>query len=113
MKILEAEENGVIVIAIVGDMVGGPAARQLAERLRDYIEKDKKQFLINMADINWMNSSGLGSLMAALSTVRNAGGNLKLLRVNEKILNLLRITKLSSLFEVFDDKDEAIDSFAK
>lgn len=111
MKIVEAEDRGVIVIRIEGDMVGGPAARQLTERLREHISDEKRNFLVDMAGISWMNSSGLGTLMGGLSTVRNAGCSLKLLHVNEKILNLLRITRLSSLFETFEDEEEAIASF--
>ena len=112
MTLNEREQDGVIVITLEGDMMGGPGATLLSEKLKDHLRADQRQFVVNMSHIEWMNSSGLGILMGGLTTVRQHGGSLKLAHVTEKILELLRITKLNRVFEVFSDEAEAIESFS-
>jgi anti-sigma B factor antagonist len=105
------EEGSVVILECVGDMVGGPAATQLSEKIHELIGVGKTSILVDMKNVAWMNSSGLGILIAGLTTVRNSGGDLKLLHLAKKIHELLRITKLDCVFEVFDDGGEAIASF--
>ncbi len=112
MKFNIKEKDGVVVITLDGDMVGGPDATLLSEKLRDLIEKGKNHILLDMKQVDYMNSSGLGILIAGLTTVRNSGGELKLLHLVKKLQNLLKITKLYRVFEIFENEDDAIDSFA-
>jgi len=112
MTISEREQNGIVVISLEGNMIGGPGATLLSEKLREHLKTDRKQFVLNMSQIEWMNSSGLGILMGGLTTVRQNGGNLKLAHVTDKIQELLRITKLNRIFDVFSDEAEAIESFS-
>jgi anti-sigma B factor antagonist len=112
MKFDLREKNGVVIITIEGKMVGGPDATLLSEKLHEYIENQKNRFLVDMAKVDWMNSSGLGILIGGLSTVRSRGGNLKLLHVGKKPRELFAITKLDRIFEMHEEEETAIASFA-
>ncbi len=112
MKFDVREKKGVVIVLLEGEMLGGPDATLLLEKFREFIGAGRNRIVVDMARVDWMNSSGLGILIGGLTTVRNSGGDLKLLHLNDKPQELLRITKLSRVFETFDDEDEAIDSFA-
>ena len=93
--------------------MGGPDTSLLHDKLHEYIEQNKRQVVIDLADVDWMNSTGLGILIAGYTTLRNNQGELKLANVTDKIQSLLTITKLVSVFEAYDSVDEAIASFSK
>ena len=112
MKFDIKEKEGVVIILLEGEMLGGPDATSLSEKFREFINAGKNKIIVDMQKIDWMNSSGLGILIGGLTTVRNSGGDLKLLHLNDKLQELLKITKLSRVFETFNDEDEAIGSFA-
>jgi len=105
------EKGDTVILRMSGEVIGGPAAAKLSEQLRAYIDKGRKQFLVDMNEVAWMNSSGLGILIGSLTTVRNHGGDLKLVFLPKKVKELLRITKLECVFDVHDDEDKAIASF--
>ena len=111
MKSSVREKEDVVIITLEGDMVGGPDATLLSEKLRDLIEGGKNKIIVDMEKVDWMNSSGLGILIGSLTTVRNSGGDLKLIHLKKKLKELLRITKLRRVFEVFEDESEAVGSF--
>jgi len=111
MVVSVREKQGVVVFTVQGEMVGGPDATQVSEKIRSLLEQGKRKFLIDMEKVEWMNSSGLGILIASLTTVKNHQGQLKLLHVRKKPMELLQITKLDRVFEVFEDEGEAIASF--
>ena len=112
MKLTSREENGVIVLEPKGKIMGGPDATILHDQLHDLIDQKKKQVVIDLSKVEWMNSTGLGILISGLTTLRNNGGELKLARVTDKIESLLTITKLITVFESFDNVDEAVKSFS-
>ena len=91
--------------------MGGPDASSLNEELHKLIDTGKNKVVVDLGEVKFMNSSGLGMLIGALTTVRNAGGNLKLARASDKIEQLLVVTKLVTVFEHFDAVDEALASF--
>jgi anti-sigma B factor antagonist len=105
------EKAGVVILRLEGKVVGGPDATALSETIHEAIDAGKTRFLVDMAKVDWMNSSGLGILIGGLSTVRNRGGALKLLHVTQKPRELLSITKLDRIFETFDTEDSALASF--
>ena len=108
----EIEEiKDVVLIRIIGSMMGGPEATKLADDFHKLVTEGKKRMIIDLANVDQMNSSGLGILIGGLSKVRNQGGNIKLLHVGKKPKSLLKITKLDCVFEVFEKEDEAIDSY--
>lgn len=111
MVVTVREKQGVVVFSVKGEMVGGPDATKVSEKIRSFLDEGKKKFLIDMENVEWMNSSGLGILIASLTTVKNHQGQLKLLHVQKKPMELLKITKLDRVFEVFEDEGEAIASF--
>jgi anti-sigma B factor antagonist len=112
MKFDLREKKDVVIITIEGKMVGGPDATLLSEKLHECIEAGKKRVLVDMAKVDWMNSSGLGILIGGLSTVRGRGGSLKLLHVGKKPRELFAITKLDRIFEMHDEEEAALASFA-
>jgi len=105
------EERGVVFIALDGEMVGGPDAAALAEKLHDLIADDKKKVVADMTEVRWMNSSGLGILIGGLNTIRRANGDLKLFGLTEKPRHLLKITQLDKVFDICQTRKEAIDRF--
>ncbi|UCD93707.1 MAG: STAS domain-containing protein [Candidatus Zixiibacteriota bacterium] len=111
MKLTDYESAGVSVLEPKGKIMGGPDATLLHEKLHELIEQDKKKVIIDLAKVEWMNSTGLGILISGLTTLRNSGGELKLANVTEKIQSLLAITKLITVFEAFDSVEDAVKSF--
>ncbi len=111
MKLTDREENGVMILEPAGKIMGGPDASLLHDKLYEFIDQDKKKFVVDLSQVDWMNSTGLGILISAYTTLRNNDGKLKLANVTEKIKSLLVITKLDPVFESYDSIAEAIESF--
>ncbi|RKX24606.1 MAG: anti-sigma factor antagonist [Candidatus Zixiibacteriota bacterium] len=111
MKLTDREEKNIVILEPRGKIMGGPDASLLHDKLYECIEKNKKQIVIDLAKVEWMNSTGLGILISSYTTLRNHEGVLKLANVTDKIQSLLTITKLVTVFEAHDSVDEALDSF--
>ena len=111
MRLSDREQDGVVVLEPTGKIMGGPDASLLHDKLYEFIEKDKKKVVIDLAHVDWMNSTGLGILISGYTTLRNTNGELKLANVTDKIQSLLTITKLVTVFEAYDTVDEAVNSF--
>ena len=84
---------------------------QLRDSVRDLLSKGNKKILLNLADVNYIDSSGIGELVSAFTTTKNQGGELKLLKLTKKVNDLLQITKLYTVFDVKDDEAAAVKSF--
>jgi anti-sigma B factor antagonist len=113
MAIKENRSDGVAVLAPKGKLMGGPDSFTLHDKVHSLIDDGIKQVVIDLAKVKWVNSSGLGTLMACLTTLRNADGELKLANVSRKIESLLLITKLIAVFETYDSVNRAVASFSK
>ncbi|MFQ5706678.1 MAG: STAS domain-containing protein [bacterium] len=111
MTISERFSDGVVILELSGEMIGGPDATLLNDKLHEFIENGKTNVVADLAKVSWMNSSGLGILIGGLTTMRNHGGDMKLANITEKIKSLLIITKLVPVFEIFDSVDAAVASF--
>ncbi|MCX6826321.1 MAG: STAS domain-containing protein [candidate division Zixibacteria bacterium] len=111
MKLTDYEKKGIAILEPKGKIMGGPDATLLHDRLHELIETGKKQVVVDMAKVEWMNSTGLGILISGLTTLRNNQGELRLANVTGKIHSLLTITKLITVFEAFDSVEDAINSF--
>jgi len=111
MKLSSKEIDGVTVIELDGNVLGGPDATALNDTLHKLIEKKKKSVVVDLAGVQSMNSSGLSMLINGLTTMRNAGGELKLSGASKKIESLLVITKLTTVFELYPTVKKAIASF--
>lgn len=106
-----SERYNCMVIQFKGNVMGGPDAVSLNESLHDLIEKDQKNVVVDLAKVKFMNSSGLGMLIGALTTMRKAGGDLRIANATDKIESLLVVTKLITVFTHFKSVDEAVESF--
>jgi anti-sigma B factor antagonist len=111
MNLSDYEQDGVAILQPKGKIMGGPDATILHEKLHECLEKGMKKVVIDLAKVDWMNSTGLGILISGLTTLRNNGGELKLSNVTEKIQSLLTITKLVTVFDAYDSTNEAIQAF--
>jgi anti-sigma B factor antagonist len=104
--------GNVTVIDVAGRITLGEGSSALRETLRDLVAKNQTQILLNLADVTYIDSSGIGELVSGYTTVTNTGGSLKLLNLNKRVKDLLQITKLYTVFEVHEDEAAAIRSYA-
>jgi anti-sigma B factor antagonist len=102
----------VSVVDCSGRITLGEGSSALRDEIKKLSADGKKKILLNMADITYIDSSGIGELVSAYTTVTNSGGMLKLLSLTKRVQDLLQITKLYTVFEVFEDEAKAISSFA-
>lgn len=107
-----SERYNCVVIEFKGNVMGGPDAVSLNEQLHELIEKDQTNVIVDLSKVKFMNSSGLGMLIGGLTTMRKAGGDLKIANATDKIESLLVITKLITVFKHFKSVDEAIESYS-
>jgi len=113
MKFKTAQQGSVTVISLEGNLMGGPDAATLNNKLHEFIEKGKKRIVLDMRGVKFINSSGLGLLIGSVTTLKNAGGSLKLANTSEKIEGLLTIAKLAPVFERYASVRAAVASFPK
>jgi anti-sigma B factor antagonist len=113
MKLKTRQVDGVTILDCSGRITLGEGSVQLRDAVRDLLSKGSKKILLNLGDVTYIDSSGIGELVSAFTTVRNQGGDLKLLNLTKKIHDLLQITKLYTVFDVKDDEASAVASFAR
>ncbi len=113
MKAIVRQIDSVSVVDINGRITLGEGCSQLRELIRDQLTKGNKNLLLNLAEVTYIDSSGIGELVSAFTAVSNQGGQLKLLNLTKKVHDLLQITKLYTVFDVHDDETRAIGSFGK
>jgi anti-sigma B factor antagonist len=113
MKVNTRQVDGVTIMDLSGRITLGEGSVQLRDAVRDLLAKGQKNILLNLADVNYIDSSGIGELVSAYTTVRNQGGELKLLNLTKKVHDLLQITKLYTVFDVKDDEASAIAAYAR
>ena len=110
MKYTTRSEGKVYIFELKGKVMGGPESAAFHEDLKKAVGDGQRKVILDLGEVEWMNSSGLGLLISEHCTMRNAGGKLKLARVTDKIESLLVINKLNSIFEVHPDVNAAITS---
>ncbi|MGE5326684.1 MAG: STAS domain-containing protein [Deltaproteobacteria bacterium] len=113
MKATTRQVDSITVIDLSGRITLGEGCTQLRQMIRDLLGKGSKNILVNLADVTYIDSSGIGELVSAFTAVSNQGGQLKLLNLTKKVHDLLQITKLYTVFDVHDDEAKAISSFDK
>lgn len=113
MKSSTRQVNGVTIVDLSGRITLGEGSVVLRDLVRDLIGKGQKKILLNLGDVTYIDSSGIGELVSAYTTVRNGGGDLKLLNLTKKVHDLLQITKLYTVFDIKDDEASAVGSFAR
>ncbi len=105
------ESGGATIVDMSGRITLGEGSALLREMVRDILGKGQKKIILNLADVNYIDSSGIGELVSGFTTVKNQGGELKLLHLTNKVRDLLQITKLYTVFDVHSDEQAAIRSF--
>ena len=104
--------EGVTVLDLSGRITLGEASGKLRSAVQEALSAGSKKILLNLADVKYIDSAGLGELVSAFTTVKNAGGDLKLLSLTKKVKDLLVITKLLTVFDVKETEKDALASFA-
>jgi anti-sigma B factor antagonist len=111
IKINSREVDGAVILDLNGRLVLGEGTILLREQVRALISKGQKKILLNLQAVPYIDSSGLGELVSAFTAARKEGGDLKLLNLTSKVHGLLQVTKLYTVFEVYDDEEAALRSF--
>ena len=111
MEIRAREKEGIVILDVQGRLVGGDACNVLREAVQASVDGGVKNMILQLGDVDYIDSSGLGTLVVCFSTLRDAEGALKLLNVTSRNLELLVITKLETVFETFNDEQDAVNSF--
>ncbi len=112
MKISSRQVDGVTIVDCSGRITLGEGSITLRDTVSQLLSKDQKKILLNLGEVNYIDSSGIGELVSAFTTVRKQGGELKLLNLTKKVHDLLQITKLYTVFDVKDDEANAVKSFS-
>jgi anti-sigma B factor antagonist len=113
MKATNRQVDGIAVVDMSGRITLGEGSVVLRDTIRDLVGKGQKKILLNLGDVTYIDSSGIGELVSAFTAVRCEGGELKLLNLTKKVHDLLQITKLYTVFDIKDDEATAIKAFAK
>jgi anti-sigma B factor antagonist len=111
MKIITRMIDGVTIVHINGRIELGEGSAAVRDVIRDLLAKERKKILLNLGDVDYIDSAGLGVLVSSFTSVKNDGGELKLLYLTKKVQDLLQMTKLYTVFEVLDDEAAGIKSF--
>jgi len=111
LKFTTRQVDGVTILDLNGRITLGDGSVVLRDAVKDVLGKGSKSILLNLANVDYIDSSGLGELVSAYTTVKNQGGELKLLHLTNKVHDLLQITKLYTVFDIKDDEASAVSAF--
>jgi len=112
LKLTTKTKDGVLVVDCSGRIVFGDESSRLRETIKGLVPQNNR-IVLNLGEISYIDSGGLGTLVALRTTAQNAGGTIKLANLTRRVTDLLQITKLLTVFDVFDSEDEAVQSFVK
>jgi len=112
MKAVIEEKSGITIVRAKGKITIGEGDILLRETIENLLSEDKQDILLDLGKVSFMDSSGVGELVGCYTTVMNRGGKLKLLNLTKKIHDLLQVTQLHTVFDVFDDEDQAVASYS-
>ncbi len=113
MKASTRQVDGVTIVDLSGRITLGEGSVVLRDTIKDLLSKGNKKILLNLGDVSYIDSSGIGELVSAFTSVQRQGGELKLLNLTKKVHDLLQITKLYTVFDVKDDEAAAVGAFSK
>ncbi len=111
MKTSNRQVDGITIVDCSGRITLGEGSVILRDTVRELLAKGQKKLVMNLGEVTYIDSSGIGELVSAFTTVRNQGGELKLLNLTKKVHDLLQITKLYTVFDVKDDEASAVKAF--
>jgi anti-sigma B factor antagonist len=111
MDIKERVVDGISVLDLSGKIVLGEGDSQVRDRIKDLLADGQRRILLNLGDVNYIDSAGLGALISSYTTTKREAGQLKLVNLTKRIQDLLAITKLITVFDTYEDEKEALASF--
>ena len=112
MQIEERRSGDVIILDLTGKLTIGDGDELLRDKINSLLQQKQRQLLLNLEGVPYIDSAGLGEIVRTYTTVKNNGGDLKLLNLTKRIADLLAITKLATVFESFDSEEDAVNGFA-
>jgi len=112
MIFVEKQQGDIVIISLRGKLIGSPETDQLTERIKSTMENKSVNIVIDLRQVNWISSLGIGAIMRNITGVRNAGGDLRLAGLGEKVKDLFSITKLIGVIQTFQNINEAVESFS-
>lgn len=113
MHIKQRENGNITILELSGKLMGGQDSVTFQDKIKELLAADQKNLVINLSSLSWINSTGLGILISGYTSVKNAGGTLKLANVAERVQSIFMITKLATVFESYETEEEALASFEK
>ena len=111
MKVATRQVDGVTILDLSGRITLGEGSVTLRDAVHDLVAKGSKHILLNLENISYIDSSGIGELVSAFTSVKNSGGELKLLNLTKKVHDLLQITNLYTVFDIWDNEASAVSAF--
>ena len=111
MNIKEKMHGDVAVVALKGNLMGEPDFTEVREKIYSLLQDDVKKIVLDLGKVKWINSSGLGSLIAAMTSIKNKGGEMRLANITEKVESVFMITQLIKVFKTYETVDRAVASF--
>lgn len=111
LRVTYRDAGPITVVDIGGRITLGEGSALLRKTIRDLLDDQRVKILLNLADVNYIDSSGIGELVSAFTAVKNRGGDMKLLHLTKKVHDLLQLTKLFTVFDVYSDEHIALSSF--
>ena len=111
LKMSTREVKDIVIVDLSGRLTMGEACAAIRDEIHDQIGHGVRKVLLNLADVSYIDSAGLGELTAAFTSIKNQNGQLKLLNLTKRVHDLMQITKLYTVFDVYDDERTAVASF--
>jgi len=111
LRATHRDSGPVTVVDLGGRIILGDGSALLRKTVRDLLEGQRNKIVLNLGDVDYIDSSGIGELVSAYTAVKNRGGDLKLLNLTKKVRDLIQLTKLYTVFDVYTDESSAVGSF--
>lgn len=111
LDIHEREREGIVILDLKGRLIVGEPVSDLREKVRELVAADKLNIVLNLEHVDYIDSTGLGGLVISYTTVKKAGGALKILNLSQRNVELLVLTKLTTVFEIFGEEQDAVNSY--
>jgi anti-sigma B factor antagonist len=113
LKITQREVDNAVILDLNGKLTGGPDADTFREVFKSLIDQGKKNIIVNLEKVSWINSTGLGILISGYTSVRRGGGDLVIMHASDRIESILYVTKLNLLFKAYENEADALASFSE
>ncbi len=113
LRFIEEMRGDVTVLHLNGKLIGDEETKKLSNRIKELIATGTKHFVINLSQVNWINSSGIGALIACMTSVRNGGGDLRLAILTNAAKKYFKIMNLDTVIKIYDNANDAVKSFTE